>query len=191
MEQVNKLISVLCVEKKSVYKDLVEDCWDEERDMMNFDKKCAIVAHPPCAQWSRMRGLSTDDPYKKGLALKCIEIIRKNGGVLEHPRSSILWRDILPLPGKKDDYNGYSICVKQHWFGHKCDKETLLYIVGVSERELPDIRYSLDAVEYVVGDKKGNGKKPVSKRERSATPPLFAKWLIEVATKIEMKKNEK
>jgi hypothetical protein len=157
------------------------DCYDERRDMRTFAGENAVVCHPPCAQWSAMRGLAKEDPAVKALALDCIAIIRKNGGVLEHPKSSQLFVHHLPLPGRVDEFGGYSILVEQHWWGHRCRKQTLLYIVGCSQRELPEIPYSLDAIGFKVGANKNKRLRVVHKREASATPVRFAEWLVEVA----------
>src|ERR1700691_1091320 len=78
------MVSVLCVQRRSIYKTMGLDCYDEDRDMRTFTGENAVVCHPPCAQWSAMRHLANDNPAVKALALDCIEIIRKNGGVLEH-----------------------------------------------------------------------------------------------------------
>lgn len=118
-------------------------------------------------------------------------MIRKWGGVLEHPRASKLWPVLgLPMPGKGvDEYGGYSVCVNQFWWGHKAEKNTLLYIVGVKEKELPAMPMKMDAVQHVVAQPKRreNGtrdaiKKEITKKEREQTPVEFAKWLIEVAS---------
>jgi hypothetical protein len=180
-------VSVLYVQEKSIYKTLGMDCWDEERDARLFPGGNPVVAHPPCRLWSRMRGLSTAPASEKTLALLAIDQVRKNGGVLEHPASSTLWPTWLPLPGKGvDHYGGYSISVNQHWWGHKAEKKTFLYIVGVSMAELPPVPLSLNCVEYTVGSSGKGHRKEVSKHERSATPLEFARFLIEIAGRVKI-----
>lgn len=186
------MITVLCVRKNSIYKKLGCDCYDRERDMNMWPGGNSIIAHPPCAQWSQLRGLAKNNPDEKILALKCAALVRRYGGVLEHPSGSILFghrseNAVLPLPGKIDKWGGYSICINQHWFGHPAIKKTLLYIVGVSERDLPNIPYSMNAVTRQMEkwkNKNGNrvnGKKQLSKPWRERTPLDLARWLIETA----------
>ncbi len=83
---------------------------------------------------------------------------------------------------------GYSICIDQFWFGHRCKKKTLLYIVGVAERHLPDIPIRYDAITHIIGTsgrrkdgKRASSRKEVSKKEREATPEQLAQWLLETA----------
>lgn len=113
------------------------------------------------------------------------------GGVLEHPSTSRLWKVMnLPLPGKHDEFGGYTICIDQFWFGHKAQKKTFLYICGVPQSELPSIPLRFEAIQYVVSSckrnkagRRGNGKKEITKAEREHTPILLAEWLLKVAQK--------
>jgi hypothetical protein len=186
------MITALCVRKDSIYKKLGIECYDKERDMTRWEGGNAIIAHPPCAQWGKYRQFATVDQSEKDLAVTCIDLIRKFGGVLEHPSTSKLFdkkfsnRDI-PMPGFIDEWGGYTICINQHWFGHPCEKKTLLYIVGCEEKQLPEIPFSLDAIQYVISPTKTeagnlpNGKKTLPKSRRDKTPIQLARWLIEVA----------
>lgn len=145
------MITVLCVRKDSIYKKLDCDCYDKEWDMNIWLGGNSVIAHPPCAQWGKFRQFATDNQVEKQLAIKCINLVRKWGGIIEHPSSSKIFgypasEEILPLPGLRDKWGGYSICINQHWFGHQCEKKTLLYIVGVEEKNLPAIPLCFDAV---------------------------------------------
>lgn len=174
---------VLFTQKNSIYQDLGCDCWGIERDATRYTGSDPVIAHPPCRAWSRVRGLAKPLPGERELAFVAIQIVRKNGGVLEHPSSSTLFPEFLPLPGSFDSFGGYSICIDQFWFGHKCRKATLLYVVGCSQKQLPPIPYRLDAITHTVGRSKANrynGKKEISKKGREATPVLLAEWLIQV-----------
>ena len=118
--------------------------------------------------------------------------VRQNGGILEHPAYSKLWKVAgLPRPGARyDEFGGYTIDIDQSWFGHKARKRTWLYIVGVKQSELPLIPLSFDAIQFVIASKKsskmrGGIKNEVSKAEREHTPEKLAKWLIETAKIIE------
>lgn len=175
------MVTVLCVRKRSIYKEMGLDCYDADRDMRTWPGGNAVVAHPPCAQWSTFRHLAKVNIAEKALAVDCIRLIRKYGGVLEHPKNSQLYPAHIPLPGSLDDFGGYSILIEQHWWGHRARKQTLLYIVGCPQRDLPPIPYKLDAITHKVGHNQHTRLKSVHKKEAEATPPDFAKWLVEVA----------
>lgn len=186
------MITVLCVRKDSIYKKLGCDCYDRERDMNTWSGGNGIIAHPPCAQWGRFKGQATMNAEEKQLAITCADLVRKNGGIIEHPAVSALFgypssETVLPMPGLKDEWGGYSICINQSWFGHRALKKTLLYIVGCEEKNLPPIPYSLDAIQATIGwpvKKNGarrfNGKRPLSKGEHDKTPIDLARWLMRV-----------
>ncbi len=181
-------VSALFVRKDSIYKELGVDCWDMERNALNWAGGNPVIAHPPCRAWGQLSHMANPRPGEKELAFFAIEMIRKYGGVLEHPRASRLWPEYLPMPGNVDKFGGYSISVDQFWWGHKAKKSTLLYIVGCPIRELPAIQMRFDALQYTVSSKikKKSGRrilKEIPKSEREATPIDFAKWLIEVASR--------
>lgn len=168
-----KEVSVLFARKDSVYKALCGDVWDIERDARNFPGGNAVVAHPPCRAWGQLSHMAKPRHDEKELAIYSIEVIRKNGGVLEHPRGSKLWKHLnLPMPGEMDEFGGFTVCIDQSWFGHKAKKNSLLYICGIDKNELPDIPIRFDAIEYTVSSKikKYTGrrvKKEITKRERT------------------------
>jgi len=98
----------------------------------------------------------------------------------------------LPLPGKYDEYGGYTLCVNQHWWGHKAEKNTFLYIKGCPQNNLPPIPLNFNAIEFTVASriKKHTGrrhKKEITRKEREQTPVAFAKFLIEIAEKANIK----
>lgn len=188
------MTTVLFTQERSTYLKLNCDCWDIHRNALNYTGTDAVIAHPPCRAWSRMRGLARPLPGEKELALFAIDVVRRNGGVLEHPSSSTLYPQFLPLPGGTDPHGGYSICIDQFWFGHLAQKPTLLYIVGIPERKLPSIPLKLDCITHVVGHSTAahkTGKKEISKNKRSWTPPAMAQWLIDTVTLIEQRKTLK
>jgi hypothetical protein len=48
------MISALYVQKGGAYWDLADvDPWDEERDARSYAGPHRVVAHPPCARWSK------------------------------------------------------------------------------------------------------------------------------------------
>ena len=106
--------------------------------------------------------------------------------MLEHPAGSKLWPEMgLPEPGQRDEFGGWTLPIHQHWWGHRAEKKTRLYIVGCEPRDIPDIPMVLGEATHVIGDvgRASNGtKRPeVSKAEREHTPPELAEWLVELA----------
>ena len=107
---------------------------------------------------------------------------------MEHPERSALWPVAgLPDVNTSDDY-GYTLKVDQHWWGHRARKRTLLYVCGVERGRLPAMPLTLTEPSHVVssgyakGPHRHRSRKPeIGKRERKATPPDFAAWLIAVA----------
>jgi len=94
----------------------------------------------------------------------------------------------LPPLGSRDAHGGFILPVLQWWWGHRAEKATRLYIIGLNRGKLPEVPFRIGEPTHVVtsgyshGGKGHQSKKPeVSKRERSATPPAFAEWLVEVA----------
>lgn len=189
-------ISALYVRKDSVYKTLGIDCWDIDRDARKWPGGNPVICHPPCRAWGKLSGFAKPREGEKEYAIKCIELIREWGGILEHPAASQLWPFLkLPRPGQIDVYGGFSICIDQFWFGHKAAKKTLIYICGCKESELPPIPLKFDAITHVVGRNKKNrfgrvndNRKEISRAEREQTPIDLAKWLIKVALKCAKRK---
>lgn len=179
-----KEVAVLFARADSIYKTLPFcDVWDIERDARNYAGPLPVVAHPPCRAWGRLRHFANPRPDEKDLARFAVRTVRAFGGVLEHPAHSTLWADMrLPPPGARDEHGGFTLGLPQHWFGHKAEKATWLYIAGCSPRELPPIPLVLGEAEYVVSSTRGQTKKPeLTKPEREATPEPFARWLCDVA----------
>ncbi len=191
-------VAALYVDPRGPYPGLVADWYDERRDARTYAGPHPIVAHPPCGPWGRLRHLSKrDDPQ---LALDAVEQVRRWGGVLEHPRRSLLWEARgLPPPGHLPDaWGGVTIAVDQVDFGHVARKATWLYVVGVSGHiERPPKR---EPTHWIGGFRKGGGRrsperyrktgsavppgiKVCSAEQRRRTPPAFAKWLLELASR--------
>lgn len=176
-------VSALFVRRNSIYKKLGVDCWDIDRDARNFPGGNPVIAHPPCRAWGKLKAFAKPRPGEKELAILAIKFVRENGGVLEHPSGSSLFIEYLPKPAQKDAY-GFTISVDQHWWGHKARKRTYLYIVGCDEKDLPPIPLNFHAITHIVSTSRisrRNGLKELSKAAREATPPAFAKWLIDTA----------
>lgn len=181
-------VAVLFARADSVYKGL-PDCevWDEGRDARLWQGGCPVVAHPPCRGWGRLRTFAKVRPGELDLARMAVAAVREWGGVLEHPEASSLWADQgLPRPGElPDKFGGWTFAAPQSWWGHKAEKDTWFYIVGLSKRELPAIPLVLGQTEYVVSwsRKSTCRRRHLSKSDRERTPPALAEWLVELARK--------
>jgi len=181
-------IAVLFADKNSIYKTMVKDVYTIENNALTFKSDKPVICHPPCRLFSRLRKFSTAPALEKELAYFAVSKVQENGGILEHPVSSTLFKEMqLPLPGHPpDQYGGFTICVNQNWFDFPARKPTLLYIVGCSKSELPPIPISFNAIAYTISQsnlkgKHKNGKKELPKSLRSSTTVRLARWLIEVA----------
>lgn len=188
-------VAVLFARADSNYKALPGvDVWDAERDARLWPGGSPVVAHPPCRAWGRLRQFAKPRPDEKELALFAVNQVRRFGGVLEHPEGSTLWEAAgLPKPGHKDEFGGWTMPIAQHWFGHRAEKLTLLYIVGCAPAQIPEMPMLLGGATHVIAQrrtlaggvrlKKGMpGWRPeVTKAEREHTPPALAAWLVELA----------
>jgi len=174
---------VLFVHNRSNYKKLdVFDCYDEKRNALNYTGSEPVICHPPCRTFSRLRGLSQAPIEEKQLAYWSIDLVRKNGGIVEHPHDSQLWKDKdVVKPGYTDQYGGFTICIDQSWFGYYTPKKTLLYIVGIKSKEIPDYDFNRD-----INFRKFQN---LTKKQRSETTPELCIWLNEIVKKIRLSKN--
>lgn len=177
-------IAVLFARTDSHYKALPDcDVFDIERDARKWPGGMPVVAHPPCRAWGRLRRFAKPRKGERLLATWSVRQVRKWGGVLEHPASSRLWPKAgLPAPGQRDKYGGWTLPIVQQWWGHRAEKKTLLYIVGIEPWELPALPLVLGEASHVVQTRKRHDYRPhITKAEREHTPPLLACWLVEVA----------
>lgn len=193
-----KPVAALFVRADSTYKQMAGvDCYDIGRDARRWPGGCPVVAHPPCRAWATFSPVAKPREGERDLALWALEQVRRFGGVLEHPRGSALWREAaLPAPGQVDKFGGWTLPISQHWFGHRAEKLTRLYIVGVVARNVPDMPMKLGEATHVIAQNRAPGRgidgqrlrkgmpgwRPeVTPREREHTPPALAAWLVELA----------
>jgi hypothetical protein len=182
-------ITALYVRKDSIYKQLGLDCWDIERDARLWPGGNACIAHPPCRAWGQLAHFAKPRADEKDLAIIAISQVRKNGGVLEHPRGSKLWPHLqLPVGLNVDKWGGYTLSINQHWFGHQARKKTFLYICGIDQLNLPAIPICFDAYTYCIARSGNCNLKHVTHKEREKTPLKLAQWLIKVCTLINQNK---
>ena len=189
-------IAVLFARADSGYKTLPGcDVWDISRDARTWPGGCPVVAHPPCRAWGKLSYFAKPRPDEKDLAIFAVAQVREFGGVLEHPKDSKLWPACrLPRPLQVDAWGGWTLPISQHWWGHRAEKMTWLYIVGVGPRAMPVIPLHLGHATHVItqsrvrrkdGTRLSRGmpgwRPEVTRPEREHTPRALAEWLVEVA----------
>jgi hypothetical protein len=171
-----KPVAVLFVNRSSHYWHAPGvECFDVKRNALTFAGGVPVVAHPPCRSWGRLRAFAKPREGERELALWALDVVRREGGVLEHPNGSALWREpgMPGAHGVRDRWGGWTMTVSQAWFGHRAPKLTGLYVVGCAPRDLPP--YPL-----ILGQAPGRVSR-MGKAERERTPEEFGEWLIAVA----------
>jgi len=95
------MIAVLFARDDSRYKELDGyDVYDINKDARTFCKKIPVIAHPPCRAWGMLSHMANPREGEKQLAYLALAQVRLNGGILEHPAGSRLWKEApLPLSG--------------------------------------------------------------------------------------------
>lgn len=187
------MVAVLFARADSVYKRMEGcDVWDAERDALRWPGGSPVVAHPPCRAWGRLRQFSLATSAEKVLAPWAVDQVRRYGGVLEHPAESTLWDHCrLPRPGRmQDDWGGWSLCIKQCDWGHRAEKLTWLYVVGISPYDLPPFPEPRTPTHCIRPTRSYPRMPSVTKPERERTTPLLAEWLVELARRCTVKQLE-
>ena len=185
------MIPVLFTDDKSNY-DLFNcfSTYNRHRNAFTFSERTPLIAHPPCRLFSRLRQFSTADRKEKQCAYFALAQVRMFGGILEHPRSSTLWKNgNFNLSGEIDIYGGFLRSVNLSWFGFPAEKKTMLYFVGISPSDLPAFPLSLDAPLSTISTSKNSSLQEVQKKYRSSTPLLMIKYFIQVIDIINCKKK--
>lgn len=190
-------IPVLFAQNRSSYFNFPDlfDVYDAEKNALTFEKRGPIIAHPPCRLWSQMRGMANWVPAEKWYFPWSIGLVRRYGGIVEHPRSSSGWAkycgQALRFPEQYDNYGGFLLFINQFDFGLPFNKPTGLYIVGANKNDLPPIPLNMDARQYIVLRSTLShklGLKEASKKMRSHTPDGLKFWMYEVCRSIEVNK---
>lgn len=190
-------VAVLFVRQDSTYKRLPGcQCYDVNRNALTFPGGMPVVCHPPCRTWGSLRAFAKAPPDEPELAVWAVGQVRAEGGVLEHPAHSRLWRHLqMPEAGwLPDAWGGYTIEVDQFHWGHLARKRTWLYVCGCPYEELPPMPTRSGSPSHNVSSLSGRrGLSPAERRahpswkpelgpnRRNKTPPAFAKWLCAVA----------
>lgn len=195
------MVAVLFARQDSVYKSIDGcDVFDIDRDAKTWPGGCPVVAHPPCRAWGKLFYFAKPRPGEKELGIWAAEQVRRFGGVLEHPKDSKLWDAAgLPKPGAVDAWGGWTLPVSQHWWGHRAEKLTWFYIVGVAPGQIPDIPLRLGHATHVIAQSRMKGvdgsrlrkgmqgwRPEVSKDEREHTPPDLVRWLVDLARSVNL-----
>lgn len=195
---INKRVAALYVQTDGCYSSLPHiDAWDIERDAKKYRGPLPVIAHPPCQRWGKMAkvnyarwGGEHNRPGSDGGTFACaIRSVERWGGVLEHPAQTYAWAVFgIPKPGKHGWYLGnkkdsYVCEVWQSAYGHRANKATWLYYVGLQPPF--DLIWDRPVGSHQVGfqDQRGkaNNKPTLSKSEANATPVDFRNELIKLA----------
>jgi len=177
------VIAALYVQTGGVYYGLDDvDPWDEARDARLYDGPWPVVAHPPCAAWSRYaparEGAFGLPAFEDGGCFEhALNTVRAFGGVLEHPAKSYAWgRFGLSEPTA---FGGWQLTVDGEWigwcdqasYGHRMRKETWLLYVG--EQPPPRLRFAVPDTGRTVDG--------VTSSWRIPTPLAFRDVLLSMA----------
>jgi hypothetical protein len=196
---VRKDVSVLFVDHRGPYPELVADWWDQKRDARGYAGPNPVVAHPPCERWGRYwnGGPSAKVQRKLGDDAGCfaaaLNSVRCYGGVIEHPEGSHAFRRFgLEAPrwraGWMRSGAGLTCCVAQGNYGHRARKLTWLYIEGIPKSAAPELDWSIP-VGMARLDSGNDPSRPVQRShtnrlrtaENLATPLPFARLLLDLA----------
>lgn len=186
------MIAALYIDPRGPYPTMLgaAACWDETRDATRYEGPHAVIAHPPCGPWSRMRHLYEGAEHDAGV--RAIAQVRAYGGVLEQPAHSKLF-EACGVP-RADVY-----AVDQCDWGHVARKTTWLYVVGVprtvvlagiAARPFPGaVPTHWCSGSRGKSSREGSpvppGIKVCSAQQRRRTPPLFAAWLASLAHSVQ------
>jgi hypothetical protein len=187
----------LFVRADSAYKNRAEwDAYDQDRDALSYNGATPVVCHPPCRAWGRLSHMARNvRPNEKALALWSIDIIRENGGILEHPNGSKLFGEYLPNVGETDIYGGFTILIDQYDFGHVAHKKTKLYIKGIDREALPTLPQKDNSLHYcekgklrsIAGNVKGTTR--CTQYQREYTPEKLIDYFEQVIDLMKQRKD--
>jgi hypothetical protein len=175
------LLEILCCARSSSY-DAIPWVATRKRTSSAWltTSPLPVIAHPPCRFWSRSSNLSRatglDMIRELLLGLWCVRQVARRGGIVEQPAWSRLWRAAnLPRPtSQTQSPYSWSISLDQYTFGHRVHKPTWLWFCHIHQSQLPRPPLALRPdPQRTQGD--------ITAGQRSATPPLFARWLCDCA----------
>lgn len=162
-------VAVLYAERRTHYRDLAAEVFDADRDARTYRGPLPVVAHPPCGPWAKLAHFCKHDDASH--AFHALAMVRMFGGVLEHSAGSKLWQEAgLPPPDSlfPDEFGGVTVAIQQSDYGHRAQKMTWLYSVGLGPCPfvLPSGRAGRVTVEHM------------GRAERCRTPVELAALLV-------------
>lgn len=168
---------VLFTRAASPYLALGCDCYDIDRDARTWAGGRPAIFHPPCRAWGKLRAFAKPRPDERELGTWSMRMVRRFGGVLEHPINSQLWRESGCLGwGIRDAWGGVLVPCAQSGFGHRAPKFTGLYMCGIDIPEVPAPGTTSTTVERMC------------RAEREATPPALAAFLVSLVESIHVRR---
>ncbi|GAH89053.1 unnamed protein product, partial [marine sediment metagenome] len=146
----NKKIAILCAQRKSVYSHFTGlkqnshsfdvEIYDKKRDARNFPGGMAVIAHPPCRLWGKLKHFVEIQPLlrieEKEIGKFCAKAVIENGGILEQPFDSFLFEEMKLPPGGMENNLGFTLEIPQRMFGHYMIKNTWLFFSRIEYKEL-------------------------------------------------------
>jgi hypothetical protein len=181
-----RTVAVLCVAERSVYTTLPGvEAYPPSRDVRTFTGGMPVVAHPPCRTWSAYTAHQAKaPPGEKELGPLCVEFLKQNGGVLEHPAHSRLFKHCgLPMPGQTIG-NLKTVAVQQAWWGYPMRKATwLLFCASNVDAYVASLNFPFREHSSRSGEGDRRRQQRMSKNQRAATHPALADWLLDAARK--------
>ncbi len=194
-----KMIAALFVQEDGCYSGSpLIDAWPESRDARLYDGPYPVVAHPPCQLWGAMANVNfarwggehNRPGNDGGCFASAVSSVNRFGGVLEHPAKTRAFKAYgIPEPvgvgWKRAGLHEWVCEVWQSAYGHRANKATWLYYVGVNPPA--DLDWNRPIGTHQIGGHDQRGKaanKPtLGKREANATPIAFRDALIDLARK--------
>jgi hypothetical protein len=179
--------------KRGPYPGLVglDHCWDETRDARLYKGPGPVIVHPPCGRWCSMAKLNERRwgarvGEDSGCFAAALKIVRRFGGVLEHPARSLAWAHFWLQAPKAAGWTrvapGEWVCeVWQSAYGHVAAKRTWLLYVGPQPIEL-NWRRERGTHQIGGGVHTGNRLLPrCPSSQAHLTPLAFAEVLVALA----------
>jgi hypothetical protein len=161
------MIAILCADENSNYFKIPYDLdiYTLSRSSLDYKGDGKVICHPPCAQFSRMKAFSKKNESHLELAKFCIDMVNKNGGIIEQPMGSSMFK-LFGLDYK----NVFS--VNQSWWGFRCTKKTILYFHNVKPLQMP---ITFDVPPYKVSE--------LHSSMRSRMTKSFCEYLVKCCLK--------
>lgn len=145
-----------------------------------------VVAHPPCAPWGRLRGMSHGADRDCGI--EALNAVTAFGGCVEQPAWSALFRaaGVAHVPGVVDRWGGRIVPIPDaRALGHVARKPTWIYMVGVPQ-DVRSAAWRMYALQLCIFPRPVKLIENMSKRQREATPEPMARYLVYCAARTEV-----